>query len=71
MPSDFINFGPHKTNENCSNFVQIVPAKTGNSSHFTYYTQMQHADVEYLSRVKMAQHSHVGSTNFTEPANIR
>ena len=66
-----INFGPHNTNKNYSNFAQVVPAYTSNSSQFTYCAQRWDADAEYLGRVWMALHSHVGSINFADPANIR
>ena len=54
MSSDSINFGPYNTNNKCSNFVQVAPAQTSDSSHFTYHDQWQDADVEYLGRVRMA-----------------
>ena len=69
MSSYSINFGPYNTNEDCSNFVQIVPAHTSHSSHFTYHTQRQDVDVEYLGRVRMALHSQsVASTLWIQPA---
>ena len=37
MSSDSINFGMHNTSKNCSNFVQVAPAHTSDSSHFTYH----------------------------------
>ena len=70
MSSDSIQFGPHNTNKNCTNFVQVAPVHTSDLSHFTYHTQRLDADVEYLGRVKMAMHSHVGSIDFADPANI-
>ena len=71
MSSDSINFGLHSTSKNCSNFVQVAPAHTSDSSHFTYHAQRLDADSDYLSRVKMALHSCVGSINFMDPANSR
>ena len=67
MSSNSINFGPHNTNQICSNFVQVVSTDTGDSS---YCAQKQDAGVEYLGRIRMVICSHVGSINFTDPANI-
>ena len=54
--------------QNCSNFVQVASTDTGDSS---YHAWKQDADAEYLGRIGMVICSHVGSINFTDPANIR
>ena len=71
MSSNSIKFGPLNINEKCSNFTQVASANTGDFSQYMYCTQKGDADVEYLGRVKMALSSHMGSTNFVDPANNR
>ena len=39
LSSESINFGPHNIKIDCSNFLQVAPAHTSDSSHFIYNTQ--------------------------------
>ena len=49
MSRDSINFGPYNTNKNCSNFVEVAPANTSNTS---YHVWKHGGDAEFLGRVK-------------------
>ena len=48
-----------------------MPTNTGDSSQYMYHVQKQDTDVEYLDMVRMALHSHEGSINIADAANIR
>ena len=70
MSSNSINFGLLNINEKCSNFIQVAPANTSDSSQYTYHAWKQDADAEYLSRVGMVLCSCMSSINLADPANI-
>ena len=71
MSNNSINFGSLNDNEKWSNFIQVAPSNTSDSSQYTYHAQKWDVDIEYLGMVRMALHSCMGSINFANPANIR